>query len=137
MLGKRGSLMLFVRGLPKGVTRKELKQLIQSAVNQLDKRPFSLKAAVSNCSILCISQPHEGASEYHGLVEIQPAKVAIEAIRVLNGMEFRGQKLEVRRYQHRSLLRDQRCAQDHDREEATGGIRERRRQNLKIDLARA
>jgi len=128
--------MLFLRRLPEGVTCKELKQFIQTTVRELDSRPFPLKAAVCNCSIVCISDSESGTREYHGLVEVQPAKAAIDAIALLNGRELRGQKIEVRRYQHRSPLRDQ-------RDEPSGytgespELYERRRPNLRIDLVTA
>jgi hypothetical protein len=136
MLGKRGSVMLFVRGLPEDVSGKELKHFIQTAVRELDSRPFSLKATVCNCNIVCVSDREDDSRNYHGLVEVQPAKAAIDAIGALNGRELRGHKIEVRRYQHRSPLRDQ-------RDEPAGytgesaDLYERRRRNLRIDLVNA
>ena len=136
MLGKRGSVMLFVRGLPKDVTRKELKTFIQGTVKEVDNRPFSLKATVCNCSILRITDPDGGTDEYHGLVEVQPAKAAIEAIDILNRRKINGHELEVRRYQPRSLLRDHRAGVV-GYGAYTDETLERRRRNLRIDLVSA
>jgi hypothetical protein len=129
--------MLFIRRLPEGVTRKELKQFIQTTVREFGERPFSLKAAVCNCSIVCISDSEDGTREFHGLVEVQPAKAAIEAIRVLNGTKLHGVPLEVRRYQHRSPLRDQRDDAPPSLFEDSDLAPDRRRRNLKIDLVGA
>jgi hypothetical protein len=134
MLGKRGSVMLFLRKVPEGVTRKELKGFIQTTVKEFDNRTFCLKTAVCNCSILCITDTEDGSREYHGLVEVQPAKAGMCAIEALNGKMLKGQPMEVRRYRHRSPLRDHR---DSLIGYALGKDPERRRQNLKIDLVSA
>lgn len=136
MLGKRGSVMLFLRGLPQDLTCKELKTFVQGAVREPGIRPFALKTAVCNCSIVRITDPHSGVSELHGPVEVQPATVAVRAIEQLNGQELKGARVEVRRYHHRSLLRDRR----REVEASIGSdnrLRERRRKNLKIELLNA
>lgn len=133
MLGKRGSMMIFLRGLPDGLTRKELKSFILRAVKPPHMRSFFLKAAVTSCTILRITDHSNGATEHHGLVEIQPAKAAIRAIDELNGKTLKGSTIEVRRYHHRTPLRDRRrnrIKRDHpdNRQE------DRRRRHIKIDL---
>jgi RNA recognition motif-containing protein len=136
MLGKRGSVMLFLRGLPLEVTRKEIKAFVQGAIRGSDRRSFALKAAVCNCSILRITDPATGDSQLHGLVEVQPARAAMLAIEELNGKPLNGVRVEVRRYHHRSPLRDRRKAPP---AAGTSDNRqgERRRRNLKIELVNA
>jgi hypothetical protein len=135
MLGKRGSMMLFFRGLPENLTCKELKVFIQGAVNGADKRYLTKKAAVSNCTILRITDQSNGCTEHHGLVEVQPPKAAMRAIEALNAREIKGARVEVRRYQHRSPLRDQRRkGAKIAAEQAEERQKERRRRHLKIDL---
>ena len=136
MLGKRGSVMLSLRRIPEGISRKELKAFIQNSVQQLGSRPFSLKAAVCNCSIVCISDSESGTREYHGLVEIQPAKAAMEAIQALDGKMLMGQRLEVRRYRQRTPLLDHKEGLI-GFALGNGEDAERRRRNLKIDLISA
>lgn len=135
MLGKRGSVMVFLRGIPENLTRKELKAFIMPAVRTATGRSVGLKGAVSGCTILRMTDPQSGATEFHGLVEIHPAKVAIHAIAELNGKKLGGQRIEVRRYQPRSALRAQSLEVVAD-EVDPGTARERRR-NLKIDLVNA
>jgi RNA recognition motif-containing protein len=133
MFGKRGSMMLFLRGLPEDVTQKELRAFVQEAVRPRHKRSFSLKAAVSNCTILRITDQTNGATEHHGLVEIHPAKAAIGAIETLNGKTLKGASIEVRRYHHRTPLRDRRrnrSEQDYPDQRKE----DRRRRFIKIDL---
>lgn len=133
MLGKRGSIMLFLRGLPEGLKRKDLKTFIQAVLKSADNRPFYSKATVSTCTILKITDQSNGTVEHHGLVEVQPAKAAIQAIETLNGKGLRGARIEARRYHHRTPLRDPRrteIAPDHSENRRE----ERRRGNIKIDL---
>lgn len=133
MLGKRGSMMLFLRGLPENLTRKELKAFIQSAVESADNRSFYFKVTVCTCTILRITDQSNGSVEHHGLVEIQPAKAAMQAIEVLNGKDFKGARIEARRYHHRTPLRDRR-REKITYDQAENRQKERRRRNIKIDL---
>jgi hypothetical protein len=127
--------MLFLRGLPADLTRKELKTFVQTAVREPGVRGFTLKNAVCNCSIVRITDPGSGRSEIHGLVEVQPATAGVRAIEQLNGQELKGARIEVRRYHHRSLLRDRRQETEGIGAENRSG--ERRRKNLKVELLNA
>lgn len=142
LLGKRGSVLLFLRGLPHDLTCRELKSFVQAAVRDPNPRAFTVTAAVCDCSILRLTDRTTGISELHGLVEVQPAKAAIRAIEELNGRELKGVVIEVRRYHHRSLLRERRQDQapfangngGEGSETTDNRQQERRRRNLKIDL---
>ena len=125
--------MLFLRSLPEGMTCKELKSIIRTTIRRSIARPLWLATPVRDCSIFSITDPENGSREFHGLVEIQPAKLAAEAMEALRGRKIDGKPLEVRRYYSRSRLRDRR---ELAAEEAAGGNRkgDRRRHNLKIEL---
>lgn len=133
MLGKRCSLMLFLRGLPQDLTHKKLKLFVQGAVKDLDRDAFSVKATVCTCSIIRISDPDCGECELFGLVEIQPAKAAMHAIEVLNGKDLNGELVEVRRYHHRTPLRERRL-QPSSLAPPNKRKGERRRTNLRFEL---
>jgi hypothetical protein len=135
MLGRRNSLMIFIRGLPVALTKKELKGFVLAGVQAAPARSAAIKATVSSCTTLRMTDPKSGAEEYHGLVEIQPAKAAIHAISQLNGRELRGRKLEVRRYHPRSALRGRtlQSVTANPPEAGEDGATDRRR-HLKIDL---
>jgi hypothetical protein len=125
--------MLFLRGLPEDLTRRELKMFVQCAIKGADSRMFAFGAVVSNHDIVRITDPVKGTTEYHGLVEIQPAKAAIRAIEWLNGRELKGRTIEARRYYNRSLLRD-RFKNWGSRNTARETRHERRRSELRIEL---
>jgi hypothetical protein len=133
MLGKRASVMLFLKGLPDQITRRELKAFVQGALRGNGQRSLTMKPTVCTCSVLRITDPENGESELHGLVEVQPAKAAMLAIDELNDRELRGARIRVRRYRHRSPLRDRRKSEsDVGGPDSRDG--ERRRKNLRIEL---
>jgi len=47
MLGKRGSVMLFLKGLPDQITRRELKAFVQGALKDSGRRLLTSKPTVS------------------------------------------------------------------------------------------
>lgn len=85
MLGKRSSIMIFIRDLPANLTPKELKAFVLTGVRAAPAGFAAGKGTIASCTILRMSDPKSGAEEYHGLVEVQPAKAAIHAISELNG----------------------------------------------------
>jgi hypothetical protein len=96
-------------------------------------RSFPFKASICTCTILRLTDQANGTVEHHGLVEVQPARAAMRAIEDLNGRVLRGAQIQVRRYHHRSPLRDRRrnkIAHDHPENR----LKDRRRANIKIDL---
>lgn len=136
MGGKNGSVMLFVRNLPYSVSRRDLKQFIQRELRVAGIRGLPLMSTCTSCNILRITDPATGTREYHGLVEMQPARIALQAISVLNGKEIAGTPIEVRRYRHRSAWGERRSRQ-YGESAATQVAHERRRPNLKIELVDA
>jgi hypothetical protein len=136
MGGKNGSVMLFLRNLPPNVSRRDLKAFVVTQLHQAGIRGTPLRHLCANCSILRIVDPDLDTVEYHGLIEVQPARIAMRAIQVLNGKRLRDTPIEVRRYRHRSPWGERRNRADYQ-DGATvvaEPLRERRRPNLKIDL---
>jgi hypothetical protein len=93
----------------------------------------------SNCRILRITDQAAGTVEYHGLVEVQPARIALQAIQILNGKEIGRTPIEVRRYRHRSAWGEHQHRSDSFRGGALVArpLLERRRGNVKIELLEA
>lgn len=139
MSGKFGSIMLFFRDLPPDVSRRDLRMFVSSGLRESGVRGNPLVQVCGNCSILRVFDPATRATEYHGFVEVKPARVAMMAIGILNGRPLRGTPVEVRRYRQRSPLNERRAAGSHlpsrGELELAGQIRrDRRRPNLQIDL---
>mgnify|MGYP001025961580 FL=1 len=125
MTRKGASFLLFLPSLPESATRKDVKQFVRDGLAESGYHGLALYSAVTSCTILCVTDPVSGKSECHGLVQIRPAKAAMQAIEALNGKELLGSKVEVRRYHQRSGLPSAL---------ASAAQKERRRRELKLDL---
>jgi hypothetical protein len=134
MSGKTGTVCLFVRALPSGLSRRDLKTFVTGRLKDAGIRGSLLLNVCSNCSILKITDRDTGREEFHGLVEIQPARIAVQAIEALNGALLGGQRVEVRRYRHRSPWGEHRARRGESEGAAIRPLLERRRPNLKIEL---
>jgi hypothetical protein len=58
---------------------------------------------ISRCSILRLTDIGNGRFSHQGLIGVDPAKIALQAIPVLGQIPFRGAQLQVRRYRHSSV----------------------------------
>jgi len=104
MLGKRGTMVLCLGNLPADVTRNDLKGFVRDAVAQIiDGRRRRLNSYIKHCSILRLTDRSTGSVSHQGLVEIRPAKVALDVMDALEHRPFRGVQLQVRRYRHSSV----------------------------------
>jgi RNA recognition motif-containing protein len=142
MLGKNSSVVLFIKGLPESTTKSDIRSLFQRLKNRHWGLPLTGKSALCSCDILRITNPISKSVEYHAMVEIHPAKLALRAIRELNGALIRGHPVELHRYHHRSPIRDRRREenelnapppQDADAGDNRRAL-DRRRENLQVEL---
>jgi len=133
MLGKRRAAMLFVRNLPVHLTQRAFRSFVTRKL-KAELQGFSMRgASLPHCEVLCITVGSTGRVEHHGLIEVSPAKLAIRAIEVLNGEEIAGHRIEVHRYRHRAFW----CRPVDQAASARGGRQERRRGDLRFELANA
>ncbi|HYN78094.1 MAG TPA: RNA-binding protein [Lamprocystis sp. (in: g-proteobacteria)] len=136
MSGKHGTVALFLSPLPPNFTRRDLKAFLCRELRKVGVRGIPLFRLCTNCSILRITDRAAGTVEYHGLVEVRPARVAMQAVQLINGTEVNGTLIEVRRYRHRSLWGEHR----HRSNAGQGGplvahpLTERRRAHLHLEL---
>ena len=101
-------MLVFIRMLPESVTVDDLAQLVDKAMQRPWSGLFRNRGSYSKLQILQITDQHKKSSEFHGLVEIEPAEAALDAIKRLNSARLKGQQLEVRRYFRRSPYLDRR-----------------------------
>jgi hypothetical protein len=136
MGGKNGSVVLFLRNLPFNFSRRDLKSFVLSELKKAGIRGTSFRAPCSNWTVLRITDRSKGTQEYHGLVEIRPARIAMQAIAVLNGKAIAGTSIEVHRYRHRSPWGEYLNRHQDDGTSIDDLKRsiEGRRLNIKIDL---
>ena len=134
MSGKTGAVCLFLRDLPSDLSRRELKTFVTGRLKDAGIRGTLLLNVCSNCSILKITDLANGQQEFHGLVEIQPARIAVQALEALNGAMLGGKPLQVRRYRHRSPWGEHQVRRGENAGAPIQPLVERRRPNLKIEL---
>jgi hypothetical protein len=104
MYGKRGSMLLCLGNLPAQITRRDLKLYVQQVVERVTgSRSLRISTHVPQCSILRVTDTSTGRVIHQGLIAIQPAKIALEAMPALRRTPFKGHQLQVRRYRHGSF----------------------------------
>lgn len=103
MFGKPESILICISDLPAGVSRRTLKGFVQHGVDAVRSRGLRVKPAITNHTIVRLTNLDTGAMSHQGLVAIQPAKLAFKVIDELSRTPLRGQLLKVSRYRHCSF----------------------------------
>ncbi len=67
-------MILFVRDVPKNLSRKELKMGVQEALKPRIRLPFQDVPAVTKAQFLVIHDKDTGGTERHGLVLVQSGR---------------------------------------------------------------
>ena len=139
MRGNSVTVALFLSPIPPNTSRRDIKSFVQQELARAGVCGLPLFNLCTNCRILCITDLTAGTIEYNALVEVRPARIAMQAIQILNGKDLNGSPLKVRRYRHRSSWGEHRHRSDPIRGGALVAqpLVERRRANLRIDLVQA
>ena len=94
---------------------------------------FRKKIIVEELKVIHLHDQHSKASEYHGLVTIQPESAAIRVIKRLNGKAILGRPIFVREYHRRTWHNDPRIKHDfHHSEVVCQRVADRRRKHLEV-----
>ena len=123
-------MLIFIRLLPEAVTQGELRRFVEKAVHSPWRILFFYRCKIQMAEIRKLVNRATGSVEYHGVVDIEPAKGAAMAIRKLNLTPLKGKTVEVRKYYKRSSLRDRRESGVPEEASANRRKRDRRRQNV-------
>lgn len=100
---------IFIRRLPESVTRLDLIHFISSAIKpHWTLFGMSLKHGNIDCQIVRVTDIDNQTVEYHGIAHFTKPNEALAVIARLNGEFFKEKRMEVRKYFHRSPLRDRR-----------------------------
>lgn len=101
-------MLVFIRLLPESVTQNDLRKFVGKAIRSPWQSLFFPSSRICSTEIRKLSNIMNHSVEYHGLVDIEPAKAAVKVIRKLNRTPLKGKEVEVRKYYQRSVLRDRR-----------------------------
>ena len=104
-------MLVFIRMIPMAVTCDDLHRFVYKGLRSFWTRFFGSRGSIVELSIIRIATQNTHLVQYHGLVDIEPATSAQAAIRRLNQTMLNGVPVEVRKYFHRSPLRDRRRSQ--------------------------
>jgi hypothetical protein len=103
-------VLVFIRLLPESVTQNELRRFVSNGLRSRWLIAFPVSGKIRSVEIRKFTNGTSRSVEYHGIVDIEPAKAAVKAIRKLNRTLLKGKEVEVRKYYQRSVLRDRRIA---------------------------
>jgi RNA recognition motif-containing protein len=112
-------MQIFIRKIPRGVTRKDLRAFVESALQLRIPLPFRTRGEVRDCRIIVIQDKNTGELDRHGIVSVHPEKAAEQVIKRLNRTRLNGRRVQLHQYFSRK----------HGSPRDTG---ERRRKNLEI-----
>jgi RNA recognition motif-containing protein len=91
-------MQVFIRKLPRGVTRKDLRAFVESGLEWRGPLPFRTRGEVRDCRIIVIHDHKTGEMDRHGIVSIHPEKAAEQVIKRLNHSRLHGRRVHLHQY---------------------------------------
>ena len=130
-------MVLFIRNVPRSLSRKELQNAVQEALMPRIRLPFFPVFAVTRTQFLAIRDKHTGSTERHGLVTVHLGKKAEARLRKLRYVSLHGKLRPVRPYVKRKAQSDPgglgETVSDSGYRDPT---HDRRRRNVEIEIER-
>lgn len=130
-------MKIFLRGLPDHPNPQDIQSFVQTVIAPPWYLPTRTQATIKSCEVLIVKNLDHGAVEFHGLIDIWPPKVALLAIQQLHNSQFKGYRLQARKWHARSALNDRRHpyrSSDHGTEGGHRYRQDRRRSNLLVEI---
>ena len=124
-------MLVFIRLLPEAVTQSDLRKFVGRAIRSSWLHWFLPQARIHSTEIRRFTNNQTRSVEYHAVVDIEPAKAAMAAIRKLNRTPLKGKEVEVRKFYRRSQLRDRRAEPRTASAQEERRRHDRRRQSLR------
>ena len=130
-------MILFIRNVPRNLSRRELRDVVQEALKPRIRLPFYRVPMVTKAEFLMVHDKDTGATERHGLVTVQSGSKADAALKKLRHLRLNGQMCAVRPYVKRRVQDDLRFQGEGASESASDRqAHDRRRPNLKVEIER-
>jgi len=101
-------MLIFIRLIPYSIKEKDLRWFVLNALCSPWRRLLRRWGNIRSVRIIKITDQGTLSIEYHGLVNVEPARLADAAIKKLNHTELGGRSVQVRKFQKRSGYRDRR-----------------------------
>lgn len=104
---------IFIRRLPESVTRLDLIHFVADALpSHWSLFSHASEHAPVDCEIMQLTDCDTQLTEYHGIAHFANPTEALAVIGRLDGRTLKGKPMQVRKYFHRSELRDRRKLSD-------------------------
>ena len=127
-------MILFVRDVPKNLSRKELRNAVQEALKPRIRFPFQDLPTVTKAQFLVIHDRDTGGTERHGLVMVQSGRKAEAALGKFRRVRLKDRICTVRPYVKRTGDRfGQQVTPQAGRNQQSG---DRRRPNIDAKIGR-
>lgn len=101
-------MIIFIRKISANTKLSELIDFVEPAVKG---GLFRKGGVIKGAKILALKDTRLRTVEYHGLVNVEPEKEALRAIKKLKGQRFKGKFVVIRQYYQRSWHNDKRQGQ--------------------------
>ena len=127
-------MILFVRDVPRNLSRKELKNGVQQALQPRIRLPFQAVPTAVNARFLVIHDKDTGGTERHGLVMVDGGRKDDSVLKKFRRVQLKGQFCTVRPYVKRSSQQDRQSSVrpvDFNLETS-----DRRRSNIEAEIER-
>ena len=124
-------MLLFFRNIPANTRTSDFHKLIKPAMGNAVFSAFN-KGRIVNVKIVRLLDSNTKILEYHGLVRIEPDKVAQKVIKRLNRKSFKGVRINVREYRSRSWHNDRRTKMSNTLKSASLRKKDRRRRDIEV-----
>ena len=98
-------MVIFIRKIPANTKLSELISFVEPAVKG---GLFRKAGIIRDAKVLALRDTRLRTVEFHGLVTIEPEKVALRAIKKLRGKRFKGKFVVIRQYFQRDWHNDKR-----------------------------
>jgi len=129
-------MLIFFRLIPDSITEKVLRRFVRDALCPPWRRLFRRWGNIRSIRIIEITNQETFSIEYHGLVDVEPARLADAAIKKLNRTELGGRSVQVRKFHKRSGYRDRRIQGPGIEELAIQNRRKRDRRRASLSTER-
>ncbi len=127
-------MILFVRDVPKNLSRKELRRAVEEALKPRIRFPFQDLPTVTKAKFLVIHDRDTGGTERHGLVMVQSGRKGESALGKFRRVRLKDRICTVRPYVKRN------CKNPAERVSLQAGLSQqsgdRRRSNIDAEIER-
>jgi hypothetical protein len=128
-------MIVLFKNIPNDTYHNDISSIVKPVING---GLFKKKGTLNNLEILALKEINTGLLEYQALAYIEPEEVANRVIKTLNGFQFKGCRITVRKFFLRDWKNDKRKGENdaawQHKEKRTNPTRRRNLKAYKVSL---